>query len=412
MVNSQLSSSLRKAVKKNFPAQKQFLSRLVKTKSVNECTPEQSDKSLPVEREVAKLLYQKLSSFKFSPRRIGVTRARPNVVCYWGPGRYRKSLILNGHMDTVPPAENAGKNPFSGKVRGGRLYGVGVLDMKASLSAYVFALKALRDAGVDLDGRIILEFVVDEEPGACSKLGTHHLLSRSIRAKAAIVAEPGPQIGIGHRGGYRFKLTTHGEAVHTGVSAWQRKEKGRNAITDMMRVVRALEGLDIPFRPSKVFVGKKPMMTFPTIIKGGVSVNMVPDTCVAWGDARLMPGNSDKQVRLLIEEALAKLGDIDYTLEDHLFAPAIEMDEKEEIVQVLAEEYTKTTRKQPILDGIGPWNDAWMLAAQGIPTVTQVPLEGGGAHGKDEWVSLRSLEQLTLTLARTAVSFLGLRTGT
>lgn len=393
----------------NTEAQKRFLARLVRTRSVNEFTPGASDKRAPVEKKVAELIYDKLASMKFSPRRIGVNSERPNVVCYWGPTRYRKSLILNGHMDTNPPVEGYKLDPFSGVIRGKRLYGLGALDMKASLSAYVFALKALKDVGVSLDGRLILEFVVDEEPGACSDIGTKYLLSRGIRAKAAIVAEPGGQIGIGHRGGYRFKLTTYGEAIHTGVSAWQKGKKGRNAILDMMKVIDALQGLDIPYKSSKIFSDKKPMFTFPTLIDGGKAINAVPDTCVAYGDVRLMPGNSNRQVRMLIQEKLAKVDDIKYLVEDLLFAPAIEMDIKEEVAQVLANEYLEVTKRKPEVAGIGPWNDAWMLAKEDIPVITQVPLQGGGSHGKDEWVNLKSLQKLTEVLARTAVNYLGER---
>jgi acetylornithine deacetylase/succinyl-diaminopimelate desuccinylase-like protein len=281
--------------------------------------------------------------------------------------------------------------------------------MKASLSAYVFALKAIKESGINLDGRLILEFVVDEEPGAFSDLGTKYLLSRGIKAKAAIIAEPGPQIGIGHRGGYRFKLTTFGEAIHTGVSAWQKGEKGRSAILDMMKVINALKGIDIPHKPSRIFSGKKPMMTFPTMIKGGTSINSVPDECVAYGDVRLMPGNSNKQVRILIEEKLSSIEGLKYTIDDLLYVPSVEIDEKEEIVEVLDDQYKTITKTPPTIEGVGPWNDAWMLVNNDIPTITQVPLKGGGAHGKDEWVDLKSLQQLTEILARTAVSYLGTR---
>ncbi|MBI4035155.1 MAG: M20 family metallopeptidase [Candidatus Chisholmbacteria bacterium] len=397
-----------RVVEKNFEEQVAFLGKLVRARSSNPASPDESSAKTPIEKEVAELIYQKLVKVGLKPVRIGVSNSRQNVVGYFGDQK-RKSLILNGHMDTVPPVEDYSLSPFSGTVRRDRLYGVGALDMKGSLSAYVYAVKALKDIGVSLSGRVILEFVVDEESGACSKWGTSYLLGRGITAKAAIIAEPsgdGDKIGIGHRGGYRFKLKTKGEGIHTGVKAWERKEAGRNAIVDMALVVEKLANLEIPFKPARAFPGRMPVLTFPTKISGGVSINMVPDRCVAYGDVRLMPGNSDTQVRLWIQEKLGGLG-IDYEIEDLLFVPSMEIDPKEEIVSKMAVQVEAVAKIKPRLEGIGPWNDAWMLIKRDIPTVCQVPLIGGGAHGADEWVDLKSLRQLTEVLARVMVDYLG-----
>jgi len=408
-VSANFGRKIRVQVKKNFSAQVKFLSSLVKAKSANPHTPENSKKNEPIEAEVAELIVNKLNAIKVRSRRMGAGSKRKNVVCYWGPSRFRKSLILNGHMDTTVPGDNYKGDPFSGSVRGDRLYGVGAYDMKSSLSAFVYVVKALKDLGVDLDGRLILQFVVDEETGACSRWGTKYLLAQGVKSKVAIVAEPGTQIGIGHRGGYRFKLTTEGEAVHTGVSVWQRREKGRNAIVDMARTIAALQNLEIPFKSAKVFPNKKPIITFPTIISGGKSINVVPDKCEAYGDVRLMPGNSDRQVKIWIKEKLASMEGLKYEIKDLLFAPAMEIDEKEEIVALLKEEYEKVGKQQPVVEGIGPWNDAWMFAKKDIPAVTQMPLVGNGAHGDNEWISLRSLRQLTEVLMRVVVGYLGVR---
>ena len=176
----------------------------------------------------------------------------------------------------------------------------------------------------------------------------------------------------------------------------------------MAKAISALLSLEIPFKPARAFPGRIPVFTFPTKISGGTSINMVPDRCVAYGDVRLMPGNSDAQVKLWIREKLGALG-IDYEIEDLLFVPSVEIDPKEEIVEVIQREVEAVMDLKPRLEGIGPWNDAWMLAKRDIPTVCQMPLLGGGAHGADEWVDLKSLRQLTEVLARVAVGYLGVR---
>lgn len=408
--DKKLVSQIAKKVEKNFKSQTMFLSKLVKTKSVNGFTPENSVLTEPVEKKASDLVYKKLKKLGMKPKRVGASKTRSNVVASIGPRRYRKSLILNGHMDTRVGDENGKADPFSGTVRYGRLYGVGVLDMKASLSAYVYAVKALMDLGVDLDGRLTLAFVVDSEPGSCSEWGTSYLLTKGVKARAAVIAKPcSHTVAIGHRGGYRFKITTHGEAVHTGLSLWERKKKGRNAVVDMARVITALEKTEIAHKTARLFPGRKPVFTFPTKIEGGGAVNMVPSKCVAYGDVRLMPGNSDKQVKLLIEEKLSHLKGVVWEIEDLLFVPAVEIDPKDDLVQVLVGEATDVLGQEPEVRGVGPWNDAWMYVNRDIPTICGFGPDGEGVGTNNEWVSLKSLKQVTEIYARFIVKYLGLK---
>ncbi|MEK7111007.1 MAG: ArgE/DapE family deacylase [Patescibacteria group bacterium] len=408
---SSLIKRLEKRIDNNFSAQIELLQKLVKAKSANQYTPDLSPKDVPVEGKVAKLIYGEIKNLGLSPKRMGETRERSNVVCIFGPDRFRKSLILNGHMDTVEQTSTWTKKPFAGVVENNKLYGVGALDMKGTLSAYIFALKALVAEKVKLDGRLILEFVVDEEPGASSQFGTEYLVKKGILAKAAIIGEPGTgKISIGHRGGYRFRLTTSGEAVHTGFSAWEKKEKGRNAVLDMARVIVALQTIEMPYRPARAFPGRIPVFTFPTNIHGGTSINIVPDKCVAEGDVRLMPGNSDKQVRMWMEEAIKlHCPDVIYEIEDLVYVPSVEIAKHEEIVDTLLKNMMEVTGRKPKIAGAGPWNDAWMLVTRGIPTVAGFGPDGENAHGANEYVSLDSLKEVTKIYLRTVVDYLGIK---
>jgi len=410
MAMSAAQKKISRSIKKNFEEQTAFLASLVRARSSNSFTPENSKASEPVEKKVADLIADSLKNMGLRPKMMGESESRQNVVVYWGPRRFRKSLMFNGHMDTTVPSKDYTLAPYSGAIRGNKLYGVGSYDMKGSLSAYVFALKALMESGVTLDGRLVLAFVVDEEPGGCSDFGTAHILSRGVKSKVAIVGEPGAgKIAVGHRGGYRFKLTTIGEAVHTGVSAWEKGEGGRNAIVDMGRVISALQDLEIPFKSARAFPGREPVFTFPVKIEGGVAVNMVPERCVAYGDVRLLPGNSGKQVKLLIIDKLKELSDIKYEIQDILFVPSVEIDQKEEIVEVVADQAKKVLGKRPVIEGAGPWNDAWMLIKRDIPTICGFGPDGGGAHEADEWVDLDSLQKITEVYARVALKYLGTR---
>ncbi len=409
MNKDELIRQLARQIDKNFDSQVEFLAEIVKANSANSFTPDTSRVDEPIEKKVAELIFKQLKAKGLSPKRIGASSSRPNVVVTYGAKRFRKSLVFNGHMDTLI-GEDLGSENLTGIVRGSRIYGTGVYDMKASLAAYVFALAALKELDVELDGRVSAAFVVDEVPGACSEWGTAYLLGRGIKARAAIIGKPGTgTVAIGHRGGFRFKLTVRGEAVHTGLSLWEKKKMGRNAVVDMAEGIRGLAKVEIPFKTARLFPGRKPVFTFPTKIQGGRSINLVPDECVGYGDVRLMPGNSGKQVRLLIEEKMDRIPGINYEIEDLLFVPAVEIDPKEEVVLSLLRQAKDVLGEKPRVRGVGPWNDAWMYITRDIPSICGFGPDGGNGHGQAEWVSLPSLKQVTKIYAQTVVDFLGVK---
>jgi len=402
-----VSTSIARAVKTSFDEEVAFLSKLVKTKSANPYSPTDSPLHEAVEGEVPTLIFEKLREIGLSPRYLGVSRERPNVVAEWGDKRGRLSLMLNGHMDTLPPESKDVVSPYSGAVRNGKLFGLGALDMKGTLAAYVFAVKALMAAKVKLSGKLLLGFVVDEEAGACSNLGTKYLLEQGCVPKACLIGEHGSQyVRVGQRGSYRFKIITKGEAVHTGVSAWERGEKGHNAIVDMAKIIETLQGLEVPFKQSKLFEGRRPVLTFPTRIVGGRAINVVPEQCEAYGDVRLLPGNSDAQVKLLLVEKLVKLG-VPYELIDLGYAPAVEIDPREPLVLSLQRTAKQVLGYTPETKVSGPGTDGWMMVKRDIPTIVGFGPDGGGEHGRGEWVDLESLRKVTEVYARFIYDYLG-----
>lgn len=118
-----------------------------------------------------------------------------------------KSLLLNGHMDTVPPGKLGSwtDDPWSGRIQNGRLYGLGSFDMKSGVAAQAGVVAAIRKAGISLSGDLILQSVVDEEWGGGG--GTLAALLRGERADAAVISE-GTQLEIlrATRGGFVVDL--------------------------------------------------------------------------------------------------------------------------------------------------------------------------------------------------------------
>lgn len=404
--------AVREAIQAQFQREVDFLQHLVRAKSSNPFTPETSRPDQPIEAEVAATIHQELLRLGYQSELVGISEQRPNVLCHIrGNGQSERTLILSTHMDTVEPIDYT-RDPWGGQIEDGYLYGVGAADAKAQIAAFIYAVQALRQAGVTLAGNITLAFVVDEEVGACSSYGTHYLLERDLlQGDAAIIGEPGNEkIAIGHRGLYRFRLRVKGEATHTGLRAWEAGERGHNAILDVARLAQALAEQQLPDTPSDAFPQRRSVLTFPTLIKGGSGINVVPSICEAYGDVRLLPGLSAAQIREMIERQLQHLDIRAYQLDELLDIPAVETGRNAKVVQHLANAIEAVTGTYPRIGGSGPACDGWMFIQRGIPTICGYGVKCGGVHGADEWVELESLREVTNVYAQAIVRFFDLQT--
>ena len=166
-------------------------------------------------------------------------RGRPNIVGVMEGKPSARSLVLNGHIDVVPPEPIAEWefSPWEGKVVGNKLYGRGACDMKAGLMANYHALKALLETGSRPEGTVILQSVIEEEVMAGG--GTLACLVEGFTADGLIIPEPNMKIMIAHPGVLFFKVRVIGKSAHAGVA-----HIGVNAIGKMNRVYDALVELD------------------------------------------------------------------------------------------------------------------------------------------------------------------------
>src|SRR5262249_55566120 len=151
-----LSDRLADAVDRSVEALVQATARAVRIPSITPNYPgERPADHLGRETEVSALVGELLAEAGLEIDRFAVTEGRENCVGVLRGRGGGRSLILNGHVDVVPPqpAEDwTGADPFSGRVADGRVWGRGACDMKGGLMAAVFAVRALRDAGVPLRG--------------------------------------------------------------------------------------------------------------------------------------------------------------------------------------------------------------------------------------------------------------------
>jgi acetylornithine deacetylase/succinyl-diaminopimelate desuccinylase-like protein len=317
--------------------------------------------------------------------------------------------VLLGHLDTVPAGGHWQYPPFSGEMVDGRIYGRGAIDTKGGMAASIYALAALKQHSDSLPkGRAQFIGVPDEETGATGTLGIKYLAARGLLGgKGAIYAYSGSQIILGHRGLIRYRVICTGEAIHTGAQEWQEHTAGANAVTGMARFLLALEQLPFPYSPVPYFEHFKTMVTPGTVIKGGVSINIVPDHCEALVDIRITPeNNSEAAFEALFDEAAKEIEracpGVKLRYERLNYTPAAISDEHTPLFGILADVIPQVMGFPAVKTVAGPANEGYLLIEQGIPTVCGLGPTGANAHAANEYVEISGLVDAALIFAVTA----------
>lgn len=246
---------------------------------------------------------------------------RVDVIGRWpGSGRGR-SLILNGHVDVVPPGDLSlwTESPWSGSVRDGRIWGRGACDMKSGLAAGIVALSVLQDLGWSPSGDVIVESVTGEESGGA---GTLAAIVEGVRADGAIILEPtGLALCPVQSGALTFRLEVRGKAAHGamrqhGVSAIEKFALLHTAILDLERTRHAARRLPLyedPAWAAPVSIGT---------VRAGEWHSTVAETLVAEGRFGVFPGETVAEARQALETAVAEVAAADPWLAAH--PPSVE----------------------------------------------------------------------------------------
>jgi acetylornithine deacetylase len=190
------------------------------------------DSDGPGEKEIARFIRKRLEAGGLEVHVQPINETAVNVIGILRGSGGGKSLILNGHMDTVS-AKRMAIDPFEPTHEDGKIYGRGSQDMKGSLGAMIAAVEAIQKKGVSLEGDVILTFVADEE---YKSIGTEELVKK-YRADAAIVCEPSDlAIGVVHKGFGWISCEVKGKSAHGS-----RPQEGVDAIVRAGRVLHELE---------------------------------------------------------------------------------------------------------------------------------------------------------------------------
>jgi acetylornithine deacetylase len=302
---------------------------------------------------------------------------RPSVIAIRRGSGGGRSLLLNGHLDTVGVAGM--DRPHSPRIEDGRLYGRGAYDMKGAVAAILLA--AAQATG--LKGDVIVTAVADEE---LASVGTAAVLER-VAADAAIVVEPTElQVAVAHRGFAAFEIETEGVAAHGS-----RPDLGVDAIANMGHVLVALQDLDRRLQAGRRHALVGSGSVHASLIEGGQEYSSYPARCLLTGERRTIPGESREQVERELREIAG----------DAVFRVGFG---REPFEASHGHPFTAlVSRIAEVADRIGVpfWTDAALIAEAGIPTVLFGPV-GAGAHAAEEWVELASLERVRDVVLRTA----------
>lgn len=357
----------------------QLLQDLVRINSINPSLMP----GAPGEAEVAHFIARWLEDAGLEVEVHEVAPGRPNVV---GVARGRgggKTLLLNGHTDTVGILGM--QAPFSPTIENGRLYGRGTYDMKGGLAAQMLAAAAAVRLG--LPGDVIFTAVADEE---LAGLGTMEI-ARRYQADAALIAEPTElDLIVAHRGFVWLEVEVQGVAAHGS-----RPDLGVDAIFNMGRVLMDLELLDQKLRthPTHALLGSGSL--HGSLINGGLEPSTYPDRCTLSMERRTVPGETPEIVQGEVEVILQRHRELDpkfkAVVRRGVDRGPMETPPDSPIIAVMQEAARQVLGQRPEPRGVPYWTDAATLWAAGIPTVLFGP-KGAGAHAVEEWVDIQSVE--------------------
>jgi acetylornithine deacetylase len=372
------------------------LTALVKINSINpDLVP-----SAAGETEIVQYVAENLKALGLKVKIVEATKGRPSVIATLKGIGGGKSLIFNGHIDTVGVDEMP--EPFSGEVRDHKLYGRGAYDMKGSVAASMAALKALIDAKAELKGDVILTTVADEE---YASLGTSEVLTH-VSADAAIITEPTEmEICLAHKGFVWLEVDVQGRAAHGS-----RFDVGVDANMRMGRFLGELDNLEQELRARTPHPLVGPPSLHAAILRGGTELSMYAASSKLQIERRTIPGETEAQVVSEIQTIIDRLAKADAsfnaTVKVLLVRDSMEVQADAPIVQALTRAATDLLVKQPPYVGRPFWMDSALTSSAGIPTVVMGPL-GTGAHAKEEWVDLGSVEEMAMIYANTVLNFCG-----
>ena len=311
------------------------------------------------------------------------------VISYEGDSN--PSIIAVAHMDTVFRVGTAKERPFT--IRGDRAFGPGVIDMKASQVALLYALKALKEVNPEALGNIQIILNGDEEIGSST---SRPLIEKYAEGKKyALIMEPARKDGslvTARRGAGRYSVYVKGKSAHSGIEP----QNGISAIEELAHKIIKLHALTNHDEGISVSVG---------LIEGGESVNTIAPTAAAHVDVRITYAEQaeiiDRKVREIC--STTDVPGTTITLEGGINRPPMVKNQQTiDLLEIIKETGEEVGIKVTDVS-TGGGSDASFTSAIGVATIDGLGPVGGNAHSEEEYLEIPSFVERTNLLAELIV---------
>jgi acetylornithine deacetylase len=380
------------------------------------------------EQRMAELMVSLYDELSLQTQWQQVEDGRANALGTWRGAGGGKSLMFNGHMDT----SYSGREPWLRSVPGfqpqafvedGRLYGLGISNMKGALACYVEAVRALRDAGVRLKGDVLIAAVCGEiektqygeARGAQYRgyaAGTRYLVSHGGVADMCLLGEPTEgKVVLGHFGALWLRIRVHGNFIHTAFSEGKRDQ---NSILRAHAVLDAITEWIPTWEndESNSYRGAKAIVNVGAIEGGfGWRVSRTPHHTDVFLDIRVPPTKAMGVARREVLDWVRTLGERfpDYDVEGEIYvtAPGAEIEEGHELVAAIDKAHSEVFGATPERDVTRWFSDASALTRYGVPTVNYGTSTGLMDVEKGENLEIDGLVKTAETYARVAMEVCG-----
>lgn len=365
---------------------------------INSASPTLGSVPGPGEVAIARYVTAWLEHRDLESHWIEPTKGRPSVVGVARGSGGGKSLMLNGHVDTVT-LMGYEDDPLSGKIVDGKLFGRGAADMKSGVAAAMVALASAKKLG--LRGDVIFTGVADEED---TSIGTEDVLRAGWRADAAIVSEP-TDLAIlhAHKGFVVLELTVYGLAAHGS-----RADLGIDAIVNAGYFLAEFGryAKELQEGPADPTLGTGTVHA--SIISGGEESSSYPARCTITMERRTVDGETPETVEQEIQKVMAKVASevpsFKADLKVTFSRPAHLTPLDHPFTKLVADIAGKAIGKDTTLAGGTFWTDCALLSQEGIVPLLWGP-KGEGLHAKEEWADVESIKIVTEGLTNVAAEF-------
>jgi acetylornithine deacetylase len=380
------------------------------------------------EQAMAELMRDTFAEMGLRAQWQQVEEGRANVLGIRTGAGGGPSLMFNGHVDT----SYSGREPWLAHVpgfqpdpfvEGGRLYGLGISNMKGALACYVEALRAIADARVRLRGDVMIAAVCGEIEKAQwgdaqgpeyrgYAVGSRHLVTHGGVADMCILGEPTEsKVVLGHFGSLWLRISTQGNFIHTAFTEGKR---------DLNSILRLREVLDAVLEwiptweddPDNSYGGAKAIVNVGAVRGGfGWRVSRTPEHTDLFLDVRVPPTKAMALARRQVLDMVRRLAERfpDYAVEGEVYvtAPGAEIDESHQLVAAIDEAHEGVFGVKPERDVTRWFSDASVLTRYGIATVNYGTSTGLLDTEKGENLSIEGLAKTAAVYARAAMTICG-----